>query len=85
MIAAVKSIAGRVARTYPGRLARAYAASQAGNYAAGLAFTAFVSMFPLILGLLAILGLATDAPDARAHVLRVRVPAWHATRARVRS
>jgi membrane protein len=69
MIALLKSIGARLARTYPGRLAQAYLASQAGNYAAGLAFTAFLSMFPLILGLLAILGLATSAPDARAHFL----------------
>ena len=43
--------------SYPSRLLRAYGRSQAGNYAAGLAFNAFMSMFPLILGLLAILGL----------------------------
>ena len=46
-----------LARTYPVRLAMAFGDSQAGNYASGLAFTSFVSMFPLILGLLAVLGL----------------------------
>jgi len=48
--------------TYAGRLIQAYANSQAGNYAGGLAFTAFVSMFPLMLALLAIVGLAVRDP-----------------------
>ncbi|HKR98372.1 MAG TPA: YihY/virulence factor BrkB family protein [Candidatus Dormibacteraeota bacterium] len=48
--------------TYPGRLIQAYASSQAGNYASGLAFTAFVSMFPLMLGLLAVVGFAIGDP-----------------------
>jgi uncharacterized BrkB/YihY/UPF0761 family membrane protein len=30
-----------------------------------MAFTAFLSMFPLILGLLSLLGLATHSPSAR--------------------
>ena len=47
----------RLKRWYPVRLARAYGDSEAGNYASGLAFNTFMSMFPLILGLLAILGL----------------------------
>ena len=41
----------------PGRLALEYGESGAPNYAAGVAFNAFFTMFPLILGLLAILGL----------------------------
>jgi len=54
-----------LARTYPVRLAMAFGDSQAGNYASGLAFTSFVSMFPLILGLLAVLGLVTSGPHLR--------------------
>jgi len=65
MRAFIGSAAHGLARTYPGRLIRAYMASQAGNYAAGLAFTAFLSMFPLIVGLLAILGLVTSDPAVR--------------------
>jgi membrane protein len=53
-----------VGHTYPGRLIAAFGASHAGNYASGMAFTAFVSMFPLILGLLAIVGYATRSPSA---------------------
>jgi membrane protein len=54
----------RLKRSYPVRLATAYGDCEAGNYASGLAFTTFMSMFPLILGLLAILGLVI--PDAHA-------------------
>jgi membrane protein len=60
------SLVGRVVSwflgTYPGRLIQAFASSQAGNYAGGLAFTAFVSMFPLMLGLLAVVGIALGDP-----------------------
>jgi YihY family inner membrane protein len=55
--------------SYPGRLGQAFASSQAGNYASGLAFTAFVSMFPLILGLVSILSLITSEPDVRSHFI----------------
>ncbi|MGA8415989.1 MAG: YihY/virulence factor BrkB family protein [Candidatus Dormiibacterota bacterium] len=65
----VTSIAGWATHTYPGRLIAAFGSSQAGNYASGLAFNAFLSMFPLILGLLAILGFATQSPDAKMKVL----------------
>jgi membrane protein len=55
--------------TYPGRLIAAFGSSQAGNYASGLAFNAFLSMFPLILGLLAIVGFATQTASTRTTVL----------------
>src|SRR3981081_1781664 len=59
--------ADRVKSAYPVRLYRAYGESQAGYYAASLAFNAFMSMFPLILGLLAILGLAIRDPQTQKH------------------
>jgi membrane protein len=65
----VGSIATWVGHSYPGRLIGAFGSSQAGNYASGLAFNAFLSMFPLILGLLAILGFVTQSPDTRKNVL----------------
>jgi membrane protein len=52
----VERLIARVMATAPARLAVAYGESGAGNYAAGIAFNAFFTMFPLILGLLAILG-----------------------------
>ncbi|MFN2581299.1 MAG: YihY/virulence factor BrkB family protein [Candidatus Dormibacteria bacterium] len=65
MVRSVGALVQRVLRTYPGRLLQAFLGSQATNYANGLAFNAFMSMFPLIVGLLAILGLATQDPHAR--------------------
>jgi membrane protein len=65
----LKSIITWAGHSYPGRLVAAFGASKAGNYASGMAFNAFVSMFPLILGLLAILGYATQSADAKAKAL----------------
>jgi membrane protein len=66
-MAKAKAGLARVRRSYPARLLSAYGQRQAGNYAAGLAFNAFMSMFPLLLGLLAILGLAIRDPSAQRH------------------
>ncbi|HUE68591.1 MAG TPA: YihY/virulence factor BrkB family protein [Candidatus Acidoferrum sp.] len=57
----------RLKAWYPTRLFQAYGESQAGNYAAALAFNAFMSMFPLMLGLLAVLGLVIRDPHAQQH------------------
>jgi membrane protein len=57
----------RLKAWYPSRLFQAYGESQAGNYAAALAFNAFMSMFPLMLGLLAVLGLVIRDPHAQQH------------------
>jgi membrane protein len=65
----VASIATWAGHSYPGRLIGAFGSSQASNYASGLAFNAFVSMFPLILGLLSVLGYATQSAGARASAL----------------
>ena len=65
----ITSIVKWVSRSYPGRLINAFGSSHAGNYASGMAFNAFVSMFPLILGLLSILGYATQSADAKAKAL----------------
>jgi membrane protein len=46
-------------------LAAAYGQSKAGSYAAALAFNAFMTMFPLILGLLAIVGLVIQDPGTQ--------------------
>jgi membrane protein len=44
------------ARSALGRFLAAYLESQVSNYASGVAFNAFVAVFPVILGLLAVLG-----------------------------
>jgi membrane protein len=58
----LKGLIERLKRSLPGRLVTAYGESKAANYASGLAFNAFLSMFPLILGLLTIVGLLIHNP-----------------------
>lgn len=53
-----RRLAGRVQASPPIRVLAAYGESRASNYALALAFAGFVSMFPLILGALSIIGLA---------------------------
>lgn len=55
-------MATNLKKTFPARLAFAYGQSKAGNYAAGLAFNAYLTMFPLLLGILTIIGLAIHDP-----------------------
>src|SRR5579872_2767954 len=47
----------RLQRLFVVRLLLEYGNSQAGNYASVIAFNAFMTMFPLILGVLSVLGL----------------------------
>jgi membrane protein len=63
-----RSFIERLKGSMPARVIAAYGASKASNYASGLAFNAFMSMFPLILGVLAIVGLAINDPGVRQHV-----------------
>ena len=53
----MKGLLRRLQSSFPGRFGKAYGQSKASNYAAGLAFNSFTSMFPLMLGVLAIVGL----------------------------
>lgn len=59
----LKGLIERWKRSLPGRLVAAYGESKAANYAAALAFNAFLTMFPLILGLLTIIGILIHNPD----------------------
>lgn len=61
------SATDRIRTVYPVRLVQAYGKSDASYYAASLAFNAFLSMFPLILGLLAVLGLAISDYKTQQH------------------
>ncbi|MDQ6898022.1 MAG: YihY/virulence factor BrkB family protein [Candidatus Dormibacteraeota bacterium] len=58
----MKGLLERAQKSFPGRLLKAFGEAKGGNYAAGLAFNAFMSMFPLILGILAIIGLVVRDP-----------------------
>jgi membrane protein len=50
-------VIGRLRRSLVGRVVEAYANEGMPNYAAGLAFNAFLTMFPIVLGLVALFGL----------------------------
>ncbi len=58
----------RLPRSRPVQVIQAYGSAQGGNYAAGLAFNAFLAMFPLILGILAIVGLVINDPAVQTNV-----------------
>jgi membrane protein len=50
------------------KTAKAYGESKAGNFGAGLAFNAFLTMFPLVLGILSIIGLVIHDPSVQQKV-----------------
>ncbi|MDQ6855749.1 MAG: YihY/virulence factor BrkB family protein [Candidatus Dormibacteraeota bacterium] len=58
----------RLTGSRPAQVIQAYGKAQGSNYAAGLAFNAFLAMFPLILGMLAIVGLVIDNPDLQTKI-----------------
>ncbi len=65
----------RLQKTTPLRVMNAFGQSQASNFASALAFAGFMSMFPMILGALSILGLAIRDPatELRAQMLILQV------------
>lgn len=54
----------------------AYGESQASNYALALAFAGFMSMFPMIVGMLALIGLAIRDPQTEAHIQSLVIHAF---------
>src|ERR1700688_480929 len=62
----VRRLIKRAQRSVPFRVVTAFGESQASNYAAALAFAAFLSMFPMILGALSIIGYAIRDPATEA-------------------
>jgi membrane protein len=65
--ARVQAPVQRAQKTLLVRVLVAYGGSQAGNYALALAFAGFMSMFPMILGALSIIGLAIRDPATNLH------------------
>lgn len=65
----------RAQGTLPARVLGAYGESQASNFALALAFAGFMSMFPMILGALAIIGFAVRDPatEMRVQLLIINV------------
>ena len=64
----MRSLLERLKNSYPGRLLQAYGTTQGGNYAGSIALSMFMSMFPLMLGVLAIVGLVIRDPATQRHV-----------------
>ena len=71
----LRGLVERAQKTLPARVLAAYGESRASNYALAVAFTSFLAMFPMILGALAIIGLAIRDPatDARFAMLVLQV------------
>ena len=63
-------------RRPPLNIVMAYLASHASDHAAGLAFNAFLSMFPLVLGLIALVGLFPQSDGIKSAVEKVLVVAF---------
>jgi len=63
-------------RRPPLNIVMAYVASHASDHAAGLAFNAFLSMFPLVLGLIALIGLFPQSDEIKGAVEKVLVVAF---------
>lgn len=76
MKARITRLVERAQRTTPARIVMAYGQSQASNFALALAFTGFMSMFPMIAGALAIVGLAVRDPATEAHIQSVIIHAF---------
>ncbi len=64
----MKQLAARLKRSAPVRVLVAFGRAHAANHANALAFQGFLCMFPLILGLLVILGLVIRDPGVQAQV-----------------
>ncbi|MBO0745303.1 MAG: YihY/virulence factor BrkB family protein [Candidatus Dormibacteraeota bacterium] len=77
-VEAAKQEAQALTGSFPVRLVKAYGQSKAGYHAAGLAFKGFMTMFPLMLGILVIVGLVIRNPHLEAQVRSTMVSAFPA-------
>ena len=76
MKARVQRLVARARATTPARVLTAYGESRASNFALALAFAGFMSMFPMIAGALAIIGLAIRDPATEAHAQLLIIQAF---------
>ena len=74
--ARAEALVERVRQTLPARVLTAYGESRASNYALALAFAGFMSMFPMILGALSLIGLAIRDPATEASFQSLVVQAF---------
>jgi len=75
----IQGLAARARGTLPVRVLTAYGESQASNFALALAFAGFMSMFPITLGALSLVGLAIRDPATEAHVQSLILHAFPAS------
>ena len=67
MKARIQQVLERAKATLPVRVLTAYGESQASSFALALAFAGFMSMFPIMLGTLSLIGFAIRDPATYAH------------------
>jgi membrane protein len=79
MRARISRLWERARQTTPFRVINAFGESQASSYALALAFAGFMSMFPMILGALSLVGLAVRDPDTEARFQNLIVQAFPST------
>jgi uncharacterized BrkB/YihY/UPF0761 family membrane protein len=70
----------RLTSSRPVQVIQAYGQSQGSNYASSLAFNAFLAMFPLILGMLAIVGFLVNDPGTQKNLYNGIVSVFPSTR-----
>lgn len=79
MPARISGLWERAQQTTPFRVINAFGESRASSYALALAFAGFVSMFPMILGALSLVGLAVRDPDTEARFQNLIIQAFPST------
>jgi membrane protein len=77
--ARVEALVERAQSTFPVRFMTLYGESQAGNYGLAVAWTGFMTMFPLIVGALAIIGLAIRDPATEVQIQTFVIQAFPPT------
>jgi membrane protein len=79
MRARISRLWERTQQTTPFRVIHAFGESQASSYALALAFAGFMSMFPMILGALSLVGLAVRDPETEARFQNLIIQAFPST------
>ena len=79
MRASISSLREGAQQTIPFRVIKAFGESRASSYALALAFAGFMSMFPMILGALSLVGLAVRDPDTEARFQNLIIQAFPAS------
>jgi membrane protein len=75
----IRALVRGAQKTLPARVLIAYGESQASNFALALAFAGFMSMFPIILGALSLIGLAIRDPQTQVHFQSLLLQAFPAS------